>query len=154
MWLMGMDIGPLHVRRSAYIRAAPARVWKEFETSEAICAWLDRGHRIHTFEPRVGGTVDMSVEKGGLEREHFGGPVLVVEPERELSFESAWKGSRKRAESSFWTFRLTPVYEGTLVELFHHGFERMGHAAADQLEGFEGGWDTKHLTALRAIAES
>ena len=150
---MGLNIGPFHVRRSAFIRATPARVWKEFETFDAICGWLDQGHTIHVFEPWVGGTVDMSVEKGGLEREHYGGPVLVVEPERELSFVSAWKGERARPEPSFWTFRLTPCYEGTLVEIFHHGFERMGHDAADQLEGFEGGWDNKHVRTLRAIVE-
>ena len=149
---MGLVISPLAVRRSAFIRAAPTRVWKEFESYDAICGWLDSGHSVHVFEPSVGGTIDLSVEKGGP-REHFGGEVLVWEPERELSFEVHWHGTRALPVPMFWTFRLTPLYEGTLVEIFHHGFERMGQRAADLLEGFEGGWDNHHLSALRSIVE-
>jgi uncharacterized protein YndB with AHSA1/START domain len=44
-------------------------------------------HELHAFELRVGGSVKMSVEING-ERRHYGGRVLVVEPEREVSFES------------------------------------------------------------------
>ena len=33
------------------------------------------------------------------------------------------------------------------------GFELAGDAAADSLEGYEQGWDTKHLLALRGIVE-
>jgi hypothetical protein len=53
-----------------------------------------------------------------------------------------------------WTIRLTPLYGGTLVELFHHGFERLGRDAADNLEGYEEGWTTRHLKSLRKIAEA
>ena len=56
---MGIEIGPLHVRRSAFINASPARVWKEFETAESIRGWLDSGHQVHEFEPQVGGKVDL-----------------------------------------------------------------------------------------------
>jgi hypothetical protein len=40
---------------------------------------------------------------------------------------------------------------GTLVELFHHGFEALGSAAlaAENQEGFEGGWSNRQLVALR-----
>jgi hypothetical protein len=54
---------------------------------------------------------------------------------------------------TLWTIRLTPIYDATLVEIFHHGFERLGVDAADNLEGYESGWDVKHLKALRAIVE-
>jgi hypothetical protein len=40
-----------------------------------------------------------------------------------------------------------------MVELFHHGFERLGADAADQLQNCEAGWDVHHLAALRAIVE-
>ena len=43
--------------------------------------------------------------------------------------------------------------EATMVELFHHGFERLGAEAADNLQGYEEGWDVKHLKALRSIVE-
>ena len=54
---------------------------------------------------------------------------------------------------AIWTIRLTPLYEGTMVEIFHHGFERLGPEAADNLQGYEDGWDIKHLKTLRAIVE-
>ncbi len=41
-----------------------------------------------------------------------------------------------------------------MVELFHHGFERLGAEAADNLQGYEEGWDIKHLKALRSIVTS
>lgn len=152
---MGLAIGVLHVRRSILIEAPPARVWEEFETAERIEAWLGddqavNGHRIHVLEPWVDGQVDFSVEVDDEER-HFGGPVLVMEPERELSFESNWQAPYELPMPTFWTFRLTPLYDGTLVELFHHGFERLGAEAADELEACEASWDSRHLEALRSV---
>lgn len=150
---MGMAIGTLHVRRSILIEAAPARVWQEFESSERVKAWLDLGHVVHRFEPQLGGTVEMSVEIDG-ERRYFGGEVLVWEPERELTFASQWQEPHDWPVPMFWTIRLTPLYGATQVEIFHHGFERLGSAAADSLQGYEDGWDIKHLKALRAIVDA
>ena len=145
-----MTIGALHVRRSILIEAPPSRVWQEFESFDRIDAWLGNGHRIHILEPWVDGQVEFSVTIDGEEC-RFGGPVLVVEPERELSFESNWQAPHEWPVPTFWTFRLTPVYDGTLVELFHHGFERLGADAADELEDYEGAWHINHLRALRSI---
>lgn len=147
---MGMTIGPLFVRRSVLIEAPPGRVWQEFESFDRIDAWLGLGHRLHTFEPWVEGQAEFSVAVRGEQR-HFGGPVLVVEAERELSFESNWQAPHDWPVPTFWTLRLTPVYDGTLVELIHHGFERLGADAADALEEQEDGWDMRHLQALRSI---
>jgi uncharacterized protein YndB with AHSA1/START domain len=150
---MGLQISLLHVRRSIFIQASPARVWREFESFENISAWLNRGHEVHCLEPRVGGKVDMSVEIDG-ERRHYGGAVVVYEAQRELSFDSNWEPCDFTwPVPTFWTIRLTPLYDGTQVEIFHHGFERLGAAAADNLQGYEDGWDIKHLKALRAIVE-
>jgi hypothetical protein len=49
------------------------------------------------------------------------------------------------------TIRRTPVDEGTLVELFHHGFEALGADAPDNHRGFEGGWTMRQLEALREL---
>ena len=68
-----------------------------------------------------------------------------------MSFTSQWDEPHSWPLPTFWTIRLTPVYEGTLVEILHHGFERLGAEAAENLEGYEEGWDIKHLKALRAI---
>ena len=147
---MGMSIGALHVRRCILIEAPPSRVWQEFASFERIDAWLGSGPRIHVFEPWVDGEVDFSVILDDEVR-HFGGPILVMEPERELSFESNWQAPYEWPVPTFWTFRLTALYDGTLVELFHHGFERLGAEAADELEDYEDAWTPRHLQALRSI---
>lgn len=150
---MSTAIGPLHVRRSAFIEASPDRVWHEFETTARVKAWLNLGHTLHEIELRVGGAVDFSVEIDG-ENRHFGGSVLVLEPGRELTLVVNWRAPHASPVSTYWTFRLTPLYEGTLVELFHHGFERFGSDAGENLDGYEAGWQVRHLSALRAIVES
>jgi uncharacterized protein YndB with AHSA1/START domain len=148
---MGIEIGALHVRRSSLIQATPARVWEEFTSHERLAAWFGRGHRLEIYEPGVGGQVRLSVENEGTKRV-FGGRVLVFEPERELTFSDNW-------ETGGWpvptllTLRLTPLYEACHVELFHHGFERLGAEAAADLEGYETGWHAGHLQALREIVE-
>ena len=150
---MPLTIGSLNVRRSILCNAAPAQVWQEFESFERISGWLNLGHQLHIFEPHVGGNVRMSVEVAGARR-HYGGTVLIYESEREVSFESQWDEPYGWAVPTFWTIRLTPHYDATQVEIFHHGFERLGVDSADALQDYEGGWDIKHLRALRAITES
>jgi len=149
---MGLTIGVLHVRRSILIQAQPARVWREFETTDRVKRWLNLGHTVHRFEPRLGGQVEMSVAIEGEER-YYGGRVLVFEPEREVSFDNQWYPPHAWPVPTFWTIRLTPLYECTQIEIFHHGFERLGAEAADNLQGYEDGWDIKHLKALRAIVD-
>ncbi len=51
------------------------------------------------------------------------------------------------------SLRLTPLYEGCHVELFHHGFERLGSDASAELQGYEAGWHSRHLEALKTIVE-
>jgi uncharacterized protein YndB with AHSA1/START domain len=150
---MGIEISLLNVRRSILIEASPARVWQEFQSRERLAAWFGRGHQLHTFEPRIGGHVELSVEIGG-KRQRYGGPVVAFEPARELTFENNWHDpSMAWPVPTFITVRLTSLYDATLVEIFHHGFERLGADAADNLQGYEEGWDIKHLTALRSIVE-
>lgn len=150
---MGLEIGPLHVRRSTFIRATPARVWAEFETFDRFAAWFGRGHQLHTYEPRLGGTVDLSVEINGARR-HYGGAILVFSPEKELSLDVNWRDADLAwPVPMLWTVRLTPLYDGVQAEIFHHGFERLGASAGEELEGYEQGWDVKHLKALRGIVE-
>jgi uncharacterized protein YndB with AHSA1/START domain len=150
---MGLQVGSMHVRRSTFIRAAPARVWQEFTSFERITTWFGRGHTLHSYEPRLGGHVEMSVELDA-QRQHYSGPIIVFEPEREVSFSINWHDKALATPvPTLWTIRLSLLYDGTLAEIFHHGFERLGLDAADNLEGYEEGWDVKHLKALRAIVE-
>jgi uncharacterized protein YndB with AHSA1/START domain len=149
---MGVQIGPLYVRRSILIMAAPSRVWQEFKSFDSIAKWFGQGHQLHAFEARLSGRVEMSVEING-ERRRYGGAVIAFELEREISMTINWHAPHAWPVPTIWTIRLSPLYEGTMVEIFHHGFERLGRDAADNLQGYEAGWDIKHLTSLRAIVE-
>ena len=156
---MGIQIGPLYVRRSIFIRAPEGRVWQEFASFERVREWFGIGHRLHKFEPTAGGEIDLSIENeygaktGEDGRIHMIGEVLVFEPGREISFQTRWHLSEQDLPS-LWTLRIAPLYEGTLVEIFQHGFELSGMRAADELQGHEEAWDIKHLKMLRSIVEN
>jgi uncharacterized protein YndB with AHSA1/START domain len=149
---MPAEIGTLAVRRSTLINAPPERVWQEFESFERMAAWWGTGHRLLTYEPRRGGRVEMEVD---IEHQsmRYGGEITVFEPGHELTFENDWIPNQGWQAPTLITLRLTPALGGTLVELFHHAFERVGADAADQHAGFEGGWTMRQLDALRAIVE-
>jgi uncharacterized protein YndB with AHSA1/START domain len=148
---MGIEISALHVRRSSLIQATPERVWQEFASFDRLASWFGRGHQLEAYEPGLGGKVVLSVEIDGAKR-RFGGPILIFEPARELTFSNNW-------ESDGWpvptliTLRLTALYDGCHVELFHHGFERLGSDAGAELQGYEAGWHSRHLEALKEIVE-
>ena len=81
------------------------------------------------------GRVVMSVEIGG-KRQRYGGPMIVFEPECEMTFENNWEEAPLTwPVPTFMTIRLTPLYDATLVEIFHHGFERLGAEAATICRG-------------------
>ena len=149
---MGIEIGALHVRRSGYLEASPERVWAECATQDRLAAWFGRGHTLERFEPEIGSAVRLSVEIDGR-TEHFGGRLLVFEPQREISYESNWEGAEAWPVATIHTIRLTPMWSGTLVEIFHHGFERLGETAGRELEDYEAGWSNHHIAALREIVE-
>jgi uncharacterized protein YndB with AHSA1/START domain len=150
---MGTTIGIMHVRRSGFVQGSPERVWEEFASFDRLREWFGIGHTLHAYEPKVGANVELSVELDGT-RQHFGGPITVFEPLCEVAFECDWHDpALAHAVPMVWTLRLTPTYDGTMVEIFHHGFERFGQAAGRELEGYEDGWDNKHLKALRALVE-
>lgn len=145
-------IGELAVRRSILINASPARVWQEFESFEKLREWFGRGHRLIEFAPKVGSDVRLEVDHEGRTRQ-YGGKVVVFDPPYELTFEDDWIPNEGWEKPTLITFRLTPALNGTLVELFHHTIENVGADADKWHAGFEGGWDTKHLVALKQIVE-
>jgi len=152
---MSIEIGELNVRRSIWINASPERVWNEFESYERMSAWFGTGHKLTKYEPRVGGMVETDAGSG---EEHerpllFSGRITVFDPSHELTFESDWLGAGWSAPALI-TIRLTPSKAGTFVELFHHGFERLGVDAGEMHRGFEGGWTIRQLEALRQIVEA
>ena len=149
---MTTKISPFGIRRAAFIHATRERIWEEFTTLERMQAWYGTGHQLVQYEPRLGGTVETVL---GDESARSRGEVLVFEPGRELTFEQRWVGpdwtGREWAAPAIVTILLTEVAGGTLVELFHHGYDLLGGDPADYLRGFEGGWDTHHLDALTEL---
>jgi uncharacterized protein YndB with AHSA1/START domain len=149
---MGLTVSHLSVRRAAFIRARPASVWYEFDSFSRLAAWFGTGHQLEVFEPGPNGRIELSVDDGG-DRLAFGGDTVIWEPGLEFSFEDNWFGSQAWPVPTFVTLRLQALFDGTQVELIHHGFERLGDAAAATFEGYEAGWDNHHLAALRKIVE-
>ena len=144
---MATEIGPLSVRRSIWIDANPERVWEEFESLERMRRWFGTGHTLVRYEPRVGAEVETDAGELDGEALRFVGRVVAFDPPHELTFEQDWVGHGWKA-APLVTIRLTVVDGGTLVELFHHGFEALGPDAAENHRGFEGGWTMRQLDAL------
>lgn len=149
---MGVSISPLHVRRGLWMAASASQIWQEFETMHRLSAWFGRGHELVYFEPVLGGRIELSVVVDDEVRP-FGGQVIVWEPGCEMTFEDNWHPPHQWPVPTLITLRLVPMYEGTLVELFHHGFERLGASAGAELEAYETGWSVHHLSALKEIVE-
>jgi uncharacterized protein YndB with AHSA1/START domain len=154
----------LVVRRSIHVRAIPERVWQEFTSFERMEAWWGvligepeagtaKGQRLITYEPHLGGHVEMQVDYAGAPA-NFGGKIITFDRARELTFENDWIPNRGWIAPSLITIRLTPALGGTVVEVMHHAFERTGEGASDDLAGYESGWGMTQLNALRTIVES
>ena len=150
---MGVEIGFYQVRRAVHIEALPQHVWHEFTDQRRLAAWFGIGHNLEVYEPGRDGRVELSVEMADGELHGFGGPIIVFEEGAELSFENNWFGQGAWPVPTIITLRLSSCYEGTMVELFHHGFERLGKKGADQFLEYESAWDTRHLSKLKKIVE-
>ena len=149
---MAAKVGLLAVRRSIFIEAPAESIWQEFETFEAMRRWFGTGHRLLEYEPRVGGRVLLECDlESGPRR--FGGTITVFESGREVTWDNDWIDSGAPVPNMI-TLRLTPHGSGTVVELFHHAFERVGKDGPAQHRGYEGGWTLQHLEALRELVEA
>jgi uncharacterized protein YndB with AHSA1/START domain len=155
---------PLRVRRSILIDAAPSAVWHAFETKSGMGEWwgvtagtptagTSQGQWLDEYEPREGGHIRMSVMMDGT-RASYGGAIRVFLPAREFTFENDWIPNRGWAAPTFVTLRLTPALSATLIELFHHGFERTGGDFAATHAGYEQGWGMTQLLALKRFIEA
>ena len=153
----------LKVRRSIHIAEAPQRVWQEFTSKDRMAGWwgatfskpvagTSAGQYLVTYEPRLGGQILMEVSMDG-EPARYGGVIRLFEVGREFGFENDWIPNRGWKAPTYVTVRLTPALDGTLVELFHYGFERIGGDVAVEHAGYEQGWGMTQLNALKRIVE-
>ncbi len=149
---MGITIGQFYVRRAVQISASPDVVWYQFREINRMRAWFGVGHQLDRYEPKRGGQIELSVQRDGAPA-GFGGEILVFDETRELTFENNWFGRYAWSQPTLMTIKLSGLYDGTHVELFHHGFERFGKNGADQFLDYESGWDVHHLALLKGIVE-
>jgi uncharacterized protein YndB with AHSA1/START domain len=158
------DNSTLKVRRSILVAATPQRVWQEFTTQPRMERWWGAiisepvagspaGQRLVTYEPRLGGKVVMEVSMNGSPV-RYGGAIRVFETAREFGFENDWIPNQGWKAPTHITVRLTPAMNGTLVELFHHGFEHTGGDVASEHAGYEQGWGMTQLNALKRSVEA
>ena len=153
----------LAVRRSIHVKAAPARVWQELADFERMNRWWGvthgspeagsgNGQWLRVYEPRIGGRIEMELLFSGAPL-RYGGPIVVFQPPQELTFESDWIPNQGWQRPTQITIRLGPALGGTLVELFHHGFERTGPRYSEEYAAYEAGWGMTQLNELKAIVE-
>lgn len=157
------DRSVLKIRRSVFINAASDKVWRQFSDIERMRQWwgavkgepqagTPQGQVLETFEPKAGGRIEMAVSMDGA-RLSYGGEIKIFAHGRDLTFENDWIPNRGWAAPTFITIRLISALGGTLVELIHHGFERVGSDAAAEHEAYEQGWGMTQLSALKALVE-
>ena len=146
---MPTEISQYHVRRSTWIAAPPDVVWEEMTAFDRMRRWYGTGHTLTAYEPGVGGIVETTVEIDG-EEHRFRGEILTFDRGSELTFEQLWLGSEWEGPTMV-TIRLSSLDGGTLVELIHHGYERLGGHPSEHLDGFESGWTARQVHALRDL---
>lgn len=139
------DVEP--IRRSITVRAAAERAFRLF--TERIGTWWP----VETHSRAADGGEGLEVERiefqarqGGLVLEHLSNgevlpwaQVLAWEPPARLVL--AWKPNSAPWPPTELQIRFTPVDGGTLVELEHRGWERLGELAAEVREGYSSGWN-------------
>jgi uncharacterized protein YndB with AHSA1/START domain len=110
-------------------------------------------------EPKLGGRLFESFERGGAPQVWEAGKVLVWEPPRRLSF--SWRNANfTEHEQTHVDVHFESTRSGTLVTVTHSGFSslRADHPARHGLASGEflrlmGLWWGEQLTALRAYGE-
>jgi uncharacterized protein YndB with AHSA1/START domain len=153
----------LKVRRSILVNASPQAVWEKFTSFKLMESWwghrtgdpqagTSKGQYVDKYEPRVGGRIEMAVNWDGA-RVCYGGEIKSFAPAAELTFASDWIPNRGWKVPTLMTIRLKPALNGTLVEIFHYGFERTGGDVAAEHAGYEEGWGMTQLAALKRICE-
>lgn len=129
------------VRKSVVVSRPPREAFAIF--TERLASWWPRekysiyGADSATcgVEPRVGGEVFEVATDG---RRSIWGTVLTWEPPGR--FVMTWHPGRGPDTAQELELRFVPVAEGTRVELEHRGWEKLGAAAADSRNTYDGGW--------------
>ncbi|AUQ60851.1 hypothetical protein PhaeoP30_03992 (plasmid) [Phaeobacter inhibens] len=129
------------LRKSIYIRAAPAQVWAYLTEPEKLEIWF---HKPKT--PLVEGPYEMFGTESG--KRLMWGEVHLAEPYTRLEYSFTIAPMGDQTSTVSWT--LTEVPGGTNLSLTHTGLPQ-GVEAFDLLLALDKGWD-EHLARMRTSA--
>lgn len=129
------------LRKSVTVRWSPEAAFRRF-TDEIATWWPRRTHSVGgeaaenvIFEPRVGGRIYEVMRDG---RTAVWGTVLEFEPPRRVAF--SWHPGREPDTAQTVEVTFAAAGDGTLVELVHTGWEKLGDEALEMRERYDGGW--------------
>ena len=130
------------VRVSVCVKGTTERAFQVF-TEQMNTWWPLATHSIEPeratsaeMEPRLGGRI---VERHGDGTEANWGVITAWDPPHRLVF--SWNPSYEDRPETEVEVTFSEDPEGTLVELEHRGWERLGVAGAKMREGYATGWD-------------
>ncbi|AFO93577.1 SRPBCC domain-containing protein (plasmid) [Phaeobacter inhibens] len=129
------------LRKSIYLRAAPAQVWAYLTEPEKLEIWF---HKPKT--PLVEGPYEMFGTESG--KRLMWGEVHLAEPYTRLEYSFTIAPMGDQTSTVSWT--LTEVSGGTNLSLTHTGLPQ-GVEAFDLLLALDKGWD-EHLARMRTSA--
>lgn len=131
------------IRKTVTVPRTPAEAFEIF-TARFSTWWPLGTYSIHqkeaatcAIEPRVGGEI-YEVSKSGARCAW--GSVLAWEPPHRVVLH--WHPGRDPATAQEVELRFVAVTSGTRVELEHRGWAKLGAAAAETRESYDGGWET------------
>ena len=110
--------------------------------AERTSLWWPQDHTVSgepgvtvTFEPRAGGRI---FERTAGGEEHDWGEVVAWEPPQRLVY--LWHIGHGRDSATEVEIRFSSLGTGTLVEIEHRGWQRLGAAGVEGRAGNLGGW--------------
>lgn len=135
------------IRRSVTVRTSPERAFRLF--TQDVGTWWPVETHSRAADLEVEGLkvehVEFQARVGGQVLEHMSdgqtlpwGEVLAWEPPSR--FVLAWKPHPRPTPPTELEVRFTATDGGTLVEVEHRGWERLGDAAAEARESYASGW--------------
>jgi uncharacterized protein YndB with AHSA1/START domain len=114
------------LRLKRVIKATPEKIYKAFLDPDALAAWLPPHGmvaRTHSMDARVGGTFRMSfytVNKSWSSS--FGGTYVELVPSKKIVHTDKFETDDPSMQGEMRvTIQLTPVAEGTLIEIVQEG---------------------------------
>ena len=138
------------IRLHRVLSSTPEKVYKEFLDADAMCKWLPPfgfTAKIHSIEPKVGGSFKMSFTNFGTGASHsFGGKYLELVPNEKLRYTDKFDDPNLPGEMAV-TVTLKKVLCGTEVNI-----EQSGVPAVIPAEMCYLGWQDS-LAQLAALVE-